>query len=65
MCKRKQSDLIKNAKPNERVGRFLPLDEDGIFGSLTEGALQMCYKSNTVDKALWERMNKAVPSLTV
>ncbi|MHA1988425.1 MAG: hypothetical protein ACW98D_17485 [Promethearchaeota archaeon] len=61
MCKGK----MPKSTPNSRVRKILPLDEDGIFGVLTLGALQMCYESDSVDEKLWKRMNDALPSLSV
>lgn len=61
MCKRK----MPKSTPNSRVAKILPLDEDGIFGNLTETALEICYGTKTLDEALWKRISGALPTLSV
>jgi hypothetical protein len=61
VCKKK----MPKPSPNTRVMKVLPLDEDGIFGELTQLALNSCYGTTQVDEAMWKRMNSNLPSLTV
>lgn len=61
MCKRK----MPQPSPTVRIRPLLPLDEDGIFGEKTEAALQMCYETLNVDESLWNRMKKALPTMSI
>jgi hypothetical protein len=42
-----------------------PLDEDGIFGSLTLSALQICYNTDQVTEELWNTMESSLDKLSV
>ncbi len=61
MCKGK----MPISTPTSRIAKTLPLDEDGIFGEITERALVICYDTKELNESLWKRMSSAIPSLTV
>jgi len=56
----------KNASIGAVGGKkLLPLDEDGIFGNLTQSALKVCYNTDVVDEKLFEQMENALEKLSI
>jgi len=61
MCR----DKMPKSAPNIRVRKVLPLDEDGIFGELTEMAVESCYGTKSIEESLWRKINGALPNLSM
>lgn len=56
-CKAK---AVQVGAANVRMKPLFPLDEDGIFGELTESVLLQCYNSPTVKEETFNNMKLAL-----